>query len=124
MTKKTLDPKDPSEGPMIHPLKPGIDPQPLTPPEVETPDEKLKREQEERDIQKVSPEIPTNIGPDTTGVGQPTAQVVNQGQSLPPTAIPVERVFEGGNAKFYDPMQSEREVAKKEQANRGAKKTD
>lgn len=46
--------------------------------------------------------LDNNTGPDTTGVGQPTMQPINQGNSLPATAIPVERKFLDQHS-FYDP---------------------
>lgn len=47
--------------------------------------------------------IPNNTGPDTTGVGQPTSQAINQGNSLPAIAKPVERKFIDQPTDFYDP---------------------
>lgn len=91
---------------------------------VETPQEKLKRIEREGELNKVPPEPDNKIGPDTTGVGQPTAQPVKQGQSLPPTAIPVEKKFEGKSDQFYDPMDTERAINKKERAARGGEKAD
>jgi hypothetical protein len=87
------------------------------------PDEKLKRIEREGEINKVNPEPENNIGPDTTGVGQPSLQPVNQGQSLPQSAVPVEKKFEGTAEQFYDPNAAEVATHKKEVANSGAKKT-
>jgi len=92
------------------------------PASTETEEEKLERLNREAEINKVAPEPVTNRGEDTVGVGQPSAQPVNQGQSLPAAAIPVERKFETG--PFHDPMQAERGAAEKDQENRGEKKTD
>lgn len=90
----------------------------------ETPAEKLKRLEREAELNKAPPEPPTNIGPDTTGVGQPSSQPLNQGQSLPPSAVPVEKNFEGQANQFYDPAGTERAVNKKDRADRGGQKTD
>jgi len=88
------------------------------------PDDKMKRIEREGEVNKVTPEPQNHIGPDTTGVGQPVAQPVNQGQSLPQSSIPVEKKFEGRADQFYDPNASETASANKERAERGAKKTD
>lgn len=90
----------------------------------ETPAEKLKRLEREAELNKVPPEPPTKTGPDTTGVGQPSAQPVHQGQSLPPSAVPVEKSFEGRANQFYDPAETERAIGKKDRADRGGQKTD
>ena len=91
--------------------------------DVETPDEKLKRIEREGEINKVTPDIPSNIGPDTTGVGQPTIQPVSQGQSLPQSAIPVENKFEKSDT-FYDPNAAEVASSNKDKALRGGQKAD
>lgn len=88
------------------------------------PDEKLKRIQREGEINKVAPTPENNIGPDTTGVGQPKVQPVNQGQSLPQSAIPVDNKFDGKTEKFYDPNAAEVANHIKDRALRGGKKTD
>lgn len=88
------------------------------------PDEHMKRIQREGEINKVSPEPNNNIGPDTTGVGQPIAQPVNQGQSLPQSVIPVENKFDGKTEQFYDPNANERANQLKDRAARGAVKTE
>lgn len=88
------------------------------------PDEKLKRIEREGEINKVAPTPENNIGPDTTGVGQPSLQPVNQGQSLPQSAIPVEKKFEGTSNQFYDPNAEEVAERKKSTAQNGAKKTE
>jgi hypothetical protein len=90
----------------------------------ETPAEKLKRLQREGELNKVPPEPDTNIGPDTTGVGQPSAQAVNQGQSLPAASVPVEKKLEGKAEQFYDPMDTERAKSKKDRTDRGGQKAD
>ena len=96
----------------------------MVPPDgLQDPDEKLKRIEREGEINKVSPEPETNTGPDTVGVGQPVLQPVNQGQSLPQAALPVENKFEGKSEQFYDQMDTERAATKKERAQNGAKKT-
>lgn len=87
------------------------------------PDEKMKRLEREAELNKVRPEPENNIGPDTVGVGQPTLQPVNQGGSLPQSAIPVEKRFEGQKEDFYDPHEAERAARKAERAARGGKKT-
>lgn len=88
------------------------------------PDDKMKRIEREGEINKVTPEPENNIGPDTTGVGQPSLQPVNQGQSLPQSAVPVEKKFEGKSDQFYDPNASETAVANKDRAARGGQKAD
>jgi hypothetical protein len=88
------------------------------------PDDKMKRIEREGEINKVAPEPQTNTGPDTTGVGQPSAQAVNQGQSLPAAAVPVEKKFEGTAGTFYDPNAAEVAVVNKDRATRGGQKTD
>lgn len=88
------------------------------------PDEHMKRIQREGEINKVSPSPETNIGPDTTGVGQPTIQPVSQGQSLPQSAIPVENKFEGKAEQFYDPNAAEAATHQKDRANRGGQKAE
>lgn len=93
-------------------------------PGVETPEEKLKRIMREGEINKVNPEVPNTVGPDTVGVGQPTAQPVNQGQSLPATALPVDKKFEGTTKQFYDPNAGEVATNKKNKAKRGGKKAE
>ena len=93
-------------------------------PGLTDPDEHMKRIQREGEINKVSPLPENNIGPDTTGVGQPTVQPVNQGQSLPQSAIPVENKFEGKAEQFYDPNATEVANHHKDRALRGGKKTD
>lgn len=85
-------------------------------------DDKLKRQQDEADIKKVLPEPETEIGKDTVGVGQPDAQAVSQGQSLPQSAIPVEKKFE--KDQFYDPNKTEVAIDKKDRIERGGAKTD
>jgi len=88
------------------------------------PDEHMKRIQREGEINKVTPQPDNNIGPDTTGVGQPVAQPVNQGQSLPQSAIPVDNKFDGKTEQFYDPSTTERANMLKERAARGGAKTE
>jgi len=92
------------------------------PASTETEEEKLARMERESEINKVAPEPETNLGKDTTGVGQPGLQAANQGQSLPPAAIPVEKKFE--TDQFHNPQATENAVAEKDQANRGGKKAD
>jgi hypothetical protein len=87
------------------------------------PDEKMKRIEREGEINRVAPEPETHTGVNTVGVGQPGAQAVHQGQSLPPAALPVEKKFEGKAEQFYDPMDAERATHKKHSAERGATKT-
>lgn len=88
------------------------------------PDEHMKRIQREGEINKVAPQPENNIGPNTTGVGSPTVQPVNQGQSLPQSAIPVENKFDGKTEQFYDPNATERANSLKDRARSGAVKTD
>lgn len=88
------------------------------------PDEHMKRIEREGEINKVAPEPPNNIGPDTTGVGQPTAQPVNQGQSLPQSSLPVDNKFDGKTAEFYDPNATEVAKQLKDRAARGGMKTE
>lgn len=88
------------------------------------PDEDMKRIQRETQINKVSPAPESNIGKETVGVGQPIAQPVNQGQSLPQSAIPVKQKFEGSGEEFYDPMDAERALNKQTHIQSGAQKTD
>lgn len=89
-----------------------------------SPDEHMKRIQREGEINKVTPQPPNNIGANTTGVGSPTAQPVNQGQSLPQSAIPVDNKFDGKTEQFYDPNAAERAVVNKDRAASGAVKTE
>ena len=89
---------------------------------VETEAERMKRLERESELNKVPPDVPSNIGPDTTGVGQPLAQPVNQGQSLPATAVPVEKKFEGTAEQFYDPQEAERAATDSTVAKSGGKK--
>ena len=86
------------------------------------PDDKLKRIEREGEINKVTPEPENNIGPDTTGVGQPSLQPVSQGQPLPQSAVPVEKKFEGKAEQFYDPNATEFAIANKDRAERGGQK--
>jgi hypothetical protein len=88
------------------------------------PDEHMKRIQREGEINKVTPQPENNIGIDTTGVGSPTAQAVNQGQSLPQSAIPVDNKFDGKTEQFYDPNAAEVAKQRKEIANAGGQKTE
>jgi hypothetical protein len=88
----------------------------------ETEEQKLKRLQEEADLKKIPAGADATIGSDTTGVGAPTLQPINQGQSLPQSAITVERKFE--KARFYDPRKTEALIREKEQLQDGAEKTD
>jgi hypothetical protein len=90
---------------------------------LKDPDEKMKRIEREGEINKVAPEPETHTGVSTTGVGQPAAQAVHQGQSLPQAALPVEKKFEGKAEQFYDPMDAERAVHRKDSSARGATKT-
>lgn len=92
------------------------------PASVESEEEKLKRMARETAINTSPPEPENVTGPDTTGVGQPSIQPVNQGQSLPQSAVPVEKKFE--KEQFHDPMATERAVVKKDIADRGGKKAD
>lgn len=87
------------------------------------PDDKMKRIEREGEINKVTPEPENNIGPDTTGVGQPSLQPVNQGQSLPQSVVPVEKKFEGKSDQFYDPNEAEQAIRSKERAQNGGQKT-
>lgn len=89
-----------------------------------SPDEHMKRIQREGEINKVAPQPPNNIGVNTTGVGSPTAQPVNQGQSLPQSTIPVDNKFDGKTEQFYDPNATERAVVQKERTSSGAAKTE
>ena len=75
---------------------------------------------------KTAPTQPdTSVGKDTVGVGQPTAQAVTQGGSLPPAPVPVERSFGGQPAdQFYDPMDEERANRERDARNSGAPKTE
>ncbi|WP_407304113.1 hypothetical protein [Acinetobacter sp.] len=88
------------------------------------PSDKMKRIEREGEINKVTPQPENTVGPDTTGVGQPVAQAVNQGQSLPQAALPVEKKFEGRSDQFYDPNAAETAEAAKARAARGGQKTD
>lgn len=88
------------------------------------PDEHMKRIQREAEINKVAPEPENTIGPDTTGVGQTVLQPVNQGQSLPQSAIPVDDKFDGKTEQFYDPNEAERATMLKDRASRGAVRTE
>lgn len=88
------------------------------------PDEHMKRIQREGEINKVTPQPENNIGPDTTGVGTPATQAVNQGQSLPQAAIPVDNKFDGKTEQFYDPNAAERANQLKSRAQSGAVKTE
>jgi len=92
------------------------------PASTESEAEKLARLERESAINTVAPEPETNLGKDTTGVGQPGLQSAQQGGSLPAVAIPVEKKFE--KDQFHDPKASENAAAEKDQANRGGKKTD
>lgn len=93
-----------------------------TPASQETEAEKIERLAREAKINKTPPDTNATIGPDTTGVGQPAAQPVNQGQSLPAAAVPVEKKFEGEVDKFYDPSEVERATAEKIIGSSGGKK--
>jgi len=92
-------------------------------PGLSDPDEHMKRIQREGEINKVAPEPENHIGPDTTGVGQPTVQPINQGQSLPQSTIPVDNKFDGKTEQFYDPNAAEVAKHHKAVANNGGKKT-
>lgn len=92
-------------------------------PGLTDPDEALKRIQREGELNKVPPLPENNIGPDTTGVGQPKAQPVNQGQSLPQSAIPVDNKFDGKTEQFYDPKAAEAANSQRDRVNRGGSKT-
>lgn len=132
-----MNSKRPDQAPIPEAQKPGPqlgatgEPQSLPtdddlklPPEgLNDPGEKLKRLERESEINKVNPEPETHTGPATVGVGQPTLQPINQGQSLPQSALPVENKFEGKSEQFYDPMASERAINKKDRTAVGAKKT-
>ena len=132
-----MDSKRPAQAPIPEKQKPGPqlgatgEPQSLpsdddlkaSPGGLRDPDEKLKRIEREGEVNKVVPEPETHTGSDTVGVGQPTLQPVSQGQSLPQSALPVDKKFEGKSDQFYNPMDSERAVNKKERSNNGAKKT-
>lgn len=97
---------------------------PQLPMDVETEEEKLKRMAQEAEINKVPPQPGANIGPDTTGVGQPTSQAVPQGQSLPAAQVSVKPKLEGNVDNFYDPMADERAADKKARSDTGGKKAD
>jgi len=73
-------------------------------------------------IRNTQPAAEDTIGRDTVGQGQPTAQKVNQEESLPPSAVPVEKNF-AKTGEFFDPMKSERAIVGKDSANNGAEKT-
>lgn len=88
------------------------------------PDDHMKRIEREGELNKVPTTPETITGPDTTGVGQPTVQAVNQGQSLPAAALPVENKFEGKSNQFYDPNATEAAIQQKDRATRGGQKTD
>ena len=92
------------------------------PASTETEEEKLDRLERESEINKVAPKPETNLGKDTTGVGQPGLQPAQQGGSLPAVAIPVEKKFE--KDQFYDPKATETAISEKDQANRGGQKAD
>lgn len=85
-------------------------------------DQELKRLQDEAELNKVPPAPENTVGKDTTGVGQPSLQPVNQGQSLPQSAVPVDKKFE--KDQFHDPMKTEAGIAEKDRANRGGEKAD
>jgi hypothetical protein len=87
-------------------------------------DQNVARIEREAEINKVPPKPETNTGPDTTGVGQPTAQAVNQGQSLPAASIPVNTDLSTDQGKFHDPMVTERAALEKDKAERGGQKAD
>lgn len=64
-----------------------------------------------------------STGKDTVGVGQPTTQSVNQGNSLPPVAKPVERKFIDQPVDFYDPQKDKDLSEAKNHKDSGSAKT-
>ena len=119
---KPLDPVSPDERfkPQSLPTEDALNS--TDPMGIQDPDEKMKRLERETEINTVNPKPETNTGPDTVGVGQPPLQPVNQGQSLPQSAIPVEKKFEGKTDQFYDPMEAERAAGKKNRSDTGGQK--
>lgn len=74
-------------------------------------------------IRQTQPGEEHRVGRDSTGQGQPGFQKVKQEESLPATAVPVEKNFTK-TGEFVDPLASERIVADKNAASRGAAKTE
>lgn len=119
MTKnKQASVMGPAEGPQALPTEDILN----IPAEIETEEQKLERLKREAEINKVPPQPENNVGPATTGVGQPDLQPVQQGNSLPPVATPVSKRFE--TAQFYDPLETERAILQKDRAERGGQKAD
>lgn len=75
-----------------------------------------------KNIRNTRPGDEVTVGRETVGQGRPTTQPTKNEESLPPTAVPVDRNFER-TGEFYDPMKDEALVAKKRAADNGSKKT-
>lgn len=117
---------DRRQGPSIDPVYPDrrVAKQSLPQDDKLASTDSMERMERESEVNKVNPKPETHVGPDTVGVGQPPLQAVNQGQSLPQSALTVEKKFEGKSEQFYDPYKAERALQKKDRTNAGGTKTD
>lgn len=64
-----------------------------------------------------------SVGKDTVGVGQPTAQAINQGNSLPAIALPIGATQGVKTADLYDPKAAKDLAESKHRNETGGAKT-
>lgn len=80
--------------------------------------------EDENKVRTVPTEPKSRTGSETTGVGQPELQAVQQGESLPPIAVPVEKTLvEKSTDHLYNPIKDEIVIHRKQEIVDGGKKT-